>query len=172
MYIIYTLYLYKFMANVLCHASLVAVACQPLIFEAMWCLHSPNPFTPFTNEDPVRYHKYPNKKKKRKRKPSPPTFLQLSQLSPSDGQKKVGLILRSLFAGAEFRNRSPDLQSRQVSPTLMPCPRTVSPGTGKHRKTPALLGPKKKLLPFSALGISIGIWQMTFETAKWIRDET
>ena len=74
MYIIYTLYLYKFMANVLCHASLVAVACQPLIFEAMWCLHSPNPFTPFTNEDPVRYHKYPNKKKKTEEKTFAPNL--------------------------------------------------------------------------------------------------
>ena len=62
------------MANVLCHASLVAVACQPLIFEAMWCLHSPNPFTPFTNEDPVRYHKYPNKKKKTEEKTFAPNL--------------------------------------------------------------------------------------------------
>lgn len=68
-------------------------------------------------------------------RPVPPSAAQCRPVPPSVGQKKVGLILRSPFGGAEFRNRSRDPLPRQMSPRNLktrlsekPCPWTVSPG--------------------------------------------
>lgn len=161
------------MASVLCHASLVAVACQPLIFEAMWCLHSPNPFTPFTNEDPVKHHKSTPQKKTEEKTFGPHPFCSF-QLSPNISKrrsKKSWIDSAVAFRGGRI-SKSITRSAESAVTDLDALPKDSFTWHPKNTNTTAcpFQGPiLKNCCP--RLGRSRNMAN-DFETAKWIRDET